>query len=160
RKAGGAMAETAWELAELFVLRPVLAIFFALSFILLSTYGGQPPFFFSRLAGFLIEIPQAGMWRGGRCWRTSRSCRRSPACAGTRSPPSPSLPTAAASAGSTSRKRKRRGERSLFSVPPFGFCGDSHTCSILTEIRFLGCPPRSILSLMHRPTSNQNSEPM
>ncbi|XBI62018.1 uncharacterized protein LOC119271878 [Triticum dicoccoides] len=38
RKAGGAMVETAWELAELFVLRPVLAISFALSFILLSWY--------------------------------------------------------------------------------------------------------------------------
>uniref|UniRef100_A0A8R7JYN5 Uncharacterized protein n=1 Tax=Triticum urartu TaxID=4572 RepID=A0A8R7JYN5_TRIUA len=43
------------------------------------------------------------MWRGGRCWCTSRSCRRSPGCAG-RSPSSPSPPTAGASPGSTSRK--------------------------------------------------------
>uniref|UniRef100_A0A452YKV1 Uncharacterized protein n=1 Tax=Aegilops tauschii subsp. strangulata TaxID=200361 RepID=A0A452YKV1_AEGTS len=77
-KAVGAMAggslETAWELAELFVLRPVLAVTFVLSFILLR-----------------------------RCWCTSRSCRRSPGCAG-RSPSSPSPQTAVASPGSTSRK--------------------------------------------------------
>ncbi|KAM3408769.1 hypothetical protein ACQJBY_001688 [Aegilops geniculata] len=35
--AGGSL-ETAWELAELFVLRPVLAVTFVLSFILLSWY--------------------------------------------------------------------------------------------------------------------------
>ncbi|KAM3346771.1 hypothetical protein ACQJBY_021007 [Aegilops geniculata] len=67
----------------------------------------------------LIHPPKnAGTSRGGRCWCTSRSCRRSPACARRRSPPSPSPPTAVASAGSTSRRRKHRGERSLFSVPP------------------------------------------
>ncbi|XP_044327032.1 uncharacterized protein [Triticum aestivum] len=71
--AGGSL-ETAWELAQLFVLRPVLAVTFVLSFILLR-----------------------------RCWCTSRSCRRSPGCAG-RSPSSPSPPTAGASPGSTSRK--------------------------------------------------------
>ena len=45
--------------------------------------------------------PQAGTWRGGRCWCTCRWCRRSPGCA-RRRPLNPSRPTAAASPGSTS----------------------------------------------------------
>uniref|UniRef100_A0A452YKU3 Uncharacterized protein n=1 Tax=Aegilops tauschii subsp. strangulata TaxID=200361 RepID=A0A452YKU3_AEGTS len=40
--AGGSL-ETAWELAELFVLRPVLAVTFVLSFILLSTTAIPSP---------------------------------------------------------------------------------------------------------------------
>uniref|UniRef100_A0A453DZG6 Uncharacterized protein n=1 Tax=Aegilops tauschii subsp. strangulata TaxID=200361 RepID=A0A453DZG6_AEGTS len=95
-----------------------------------STYGGRPAFFFSRLAGFLIEIPQAGTSRGGRCWCTSRSCRRSPDCAGTRSLPSPSPPTAAASAGS------------LLPV-----AGRSAEVNEVTKIRFLGCPPRGLTKI-------------
>ena len=54
--------------------------------------------------------PQAGTWRGGRCWCTCRWCRRSPGCA-RRRPLNPSRPTAAASPGSTSpRLRPPKGE--------------------------------------------------
>ena len=111
--ASGGLA-AASEVAVVFLTRPVVAIAFVFTLILLGT----PPLpslyrLPSCVRGFpdpLRSSPQVGTWRGGRCWCTCRWCRRSPACA-RRSPLDPSQPTAAASPSSIrTRPRPPRGE--------------------------------------------------